>query len=146
MRIWSDKNLKEFKRRLRKQVFILIGLSVPVIIAGYFIGIPFLNIIYGVNLDRFKNMFMFFLWGGSLNALAVIFLNLGIIFRKQHDFMAGYIIATTSSIFFTYFLISKFGFMGSALAYFMSMTILCIIFAILVFYNLKINNSEANRS
>jgi O-antigen/teichoic acid export membrane protein len=137
MQFWSDGNVKKFKSELKKQVLLLICLFVPVFIFGYFIGIPVLNIIYGVHLNKYKNMFMVFLCGGCLNALAMIFLNLGVIFRKQRNFMTGCVSAVISGAFFTYLFVLKLGFEGSAWAYLVSTLMLCVVFAVLVVSNIQ---------
>jgi O-antigen/teichoic acid export membrane protein len=137
MQFWSDGNVKEFESELKKQVLLLMCLFIPVFIFGYFIGIPVLNLVYGVHLNEYKNMFIVFLCGGCLNALAMIFLNLGVIFRKQRDFMTGCIFTAIGSAFFTYLFVLKLNFEGAAWAYLASTFMLCVVFAVLVIYNVQ---------
>ncbi len=134
---WTAKDINGFKRTLSKQIFAFIAILIPLIIGGYFEGIPLLNIVYGVNLDIFKNMFMVLLFGGCFNAFAVLLLSLGVIFRKQRDFMLIYAAAAVVCAIFSFLLPLRIGFEGVAWAYFIAMTVLCTALAGLTIGNMK---------
>ena len=47
---WQNNDMPSFVRMIYRQVLIVIALSVAVILGGYFLGIPILSLIYGVDL------------------------------------------------------------------------------------------------
>lgn len=66
---WNTRDFREFKTLLFRQIFVIIGITVAVILGGYIIGLTLLELIYGVQLHQFMISFMLLLIGGGLNTL-----------------------------------------------------------------------------
>ncbi len=126
----NENNKEEFKKECIK-IFTYIGIiSLSCIILSYFIGIPVLNLIYGLNLVKYKMHLLVVMLGAGFLAtnsfLALIFT----IKRKLKYQFILYIITILSSLIFSYLLISKFEFWGGVISYLLTMGEITVLYLI----------------
>lgn len=86
--LWNKNNKTDFIKLIRKQVGIIIIISIGINFAGCTIGLKLLEILYGVSLVALKKEFAILLLGGGLVAIYGFFSACLTIMRKQ-AFMLG---------------------------------------------------------
>lgn len=139
----KNKKWIEFKKEISKILLYILIIGVFVIIVCAIIGIPILNIIYGISLEPYYWHLLIIVFGAIFNALMNILMNALISLRKNiiqdFIFLAGSIFSTFISII----LINKADILGACLSYFFTMLFLLLLYIIV--YNIelrKIINNE----
>lgn len=66
-----------------KILFILLGCGLAGVIFCYFVGIPILNIIYDINLESYKVLFMIIIFASIMNALSMVISNMMTILNEN---------------------------------------------------------------
>jgi O-antigen/teichoic acid export membrane protein len=131
------RKLDEFLHLLLKCVGIIAGVSVLGEIAAYFIGIPILSLLYGVNLDAYLPALLTIILGGALNALSVILYYSLVTMRSQILVVICYLGADLLAHGISGWLIASYQLMGAVFTYDLSMALLCVLFLIAFFYSFK---------
>ena len=67
--IWNQRETSRFWKLIAKYIAAILGLTAAVALGGYFLGIPVLNLIYGVHLEGYLLHLEILLVGGGLLAL-----------------------------------------------------------------------------
>ena len=62
--LWAEGKIREFSLKCMKMCAAIAGITALVLLGGYFLGIPVLSLIYGVDLDDYTAEFMVLLLGG----------------------------------------------------------------------------------
>lgn len=125
---WVSKKYERFKKLLAILIMGIIILTIIVIVAGIIIGIPVLNMMYGVDISSYKLAFVFILIGGGFNALSVLIYYGLIVIRQQVQIFYSYILTFIVSIFLPYKMVEKYSINGAALSYCILLAILTCIF------------------
>lgn len=113
---WKD-DLPRF-RRIVERIFLLIVVgTLGVVLGGHFIGRWLLELLYGVDLDRFKLHFIVLLVGGGVSAAVYISYNILISIRAQRYIIIGYAAVALGAAPITYAVVSRFGMLGAACSY-----------------------------
>lgn len=127
-------NGEEFPYFIRTLMIILISLaifSVPVLVAGYVLGLPVLSWLYHIDLSGKLLAFIYLLLGGVFYMFANVFDNVLVVMRKQKYILIAYIFTFTFVLFSSDKLIALFGFDGTGVLYLLSMFLYCTIMFIL---------------
>lgn len=64
--IWNQRETSRFWKLIAKYIAAILGLTAAVALGGYFLGIPVLNLIYGVHLEGYLLHLEILLVGGGL--------------------------------------------------------------------------------
>lgn len=128
---WYDKNYQACNKLIMKMFVLLMGISGIVILGGFFMGIPVLSLLYGVDLTNYKRAFMILLIGGVINTLAYVFDNVLTVIRKQFALVIAYGIASIYSICVGNWMVDKYEMAGAAVVYASTMVLLFIVTFIL---------------
>lgn len=140
----KSKKYKEFNKLVSKMMIILVGVGVVAIIAAYVLGIPILNILYGMDLGDYKNLLLLVLVGATFYTLANVYSQVLILLHVHKMQTLIYVIMSIVSTLICYFLISSYKLSGSVYSYVIFMFILLILYLILYFYTLiKRRNEES---
>ena len=131
------RKLDEFLHLLLKCVGIIAGVSVLGEIAAYFIGIPILSMLYGVNLDAYLPALLTIILGGAFNALSVILYYSLVTMRSQILVVICYLGADLLAHGISGWLIASYQLMGAVFTYDLSMALLCVLFLTAFFYSFK---------
>lgn len=137
----NDINL--FKKECYKIIKYIILIAFICIVISYFIGIPILNLIYGINLDNYKLHLLIVMFGALLfsinNFLSLIFL----IKRELKIQFNIYVLTVITSLIYSYFLIKFYGLLGGAISYLFIMLEITVLYLL----NLKfLKNKLLNKS
>ena len=141
--LWIDGDVKQFFSMIFRLIVWIILLTVIAVISAYFIGIPVLSILYGVDLSGFKLELLILLSGGGFGACAWLLNNVLTAMRKQKILLLGYSLVAIFAGILSPVLVSKLHFRGAALSYFWSILLLSGFFmASLLFYKLRNRKNE----
>lgn len=114
---------EKFKRLQYKILLFLAGASLVVLVGAWLLGIPVLNLLYGVKLDHYQSVLMLLMLGGVLSSFATAFDNILTVLRKQNLLLVSYILAFTCSLLVTSPLVSHYAIFGAGLAYVVTMAV-----------------------
>lgn len=124
---WNDKNQKKFIKLLLLQAGCVLGITAIVMLAGFILGIPVLEFIYGVDLKQYKLLFMMLLAFGGVTALDAFALIVLTVMRLQNIVLASYIVSLIVDVIFMNSLVIKYHMMGAGLVYGMSMVVILLV-------------------
>lgn len=129
---WNEKKMSGFRRRIGKQGIIIAGITVTVLIAAYFLGIPILSWLYNTDLTNYKIELLILLLAGGFLAGTGYLTAVLTTMRMQKYLFIGYIIVALLAFFFMDKVVGRYGVLGGALYYCLLMLILSIIYLIIL--------------
>lgn len=130
---WNN-SIAVFKKVVLKILALLAAATVFIIFAGHFIGRFLLEVIYGVDLSRFKLEFILLLLGGGISAATYFLYNVLIAIRHEKCIIFVYVLTAICMTIVGYALVQMQGMIGAAIAYMVSCTVLSGCFGLLLFY------------
>jgi O-antigen/teichoic acid export membrane protein len=134
---YVEKNEKEFNKISKKIFLSLFVFGIVCIIIAYYIGIPVLNLIYGVNINEYKLLLIIILIASIFSAEATIISNLLTIRRINKVQSIIYFITSIISTTIAYFLIINKGITGAVYSYLISFIILLLFMIIIYILSFK---------
>ena len=123
---------QRFWKLIAKYIAAILGLTAAVALGGYFLGIPVLNLIYGVHLEGYLLHLEILLVGGGLLALINFFTMIITIVRFQKYLIGGYIIVSLAFLLFGSKCVQAYGVLGISCFYTLSMLFLALLFFLLL--------------
>lgn len=138
----KKKKYSEFNKLVSKMMIILVGVGVTAIIGAYVLGIPILNILYGMDLGDYKNLLLLVLVGATFYTLANVYSQVLVLLHVHKMQTLIYVVMSIVSTLICYFLISSYKLSGSVYSYVIFMFILLILYLILYFYTFYKKRSE----
>ena len=136
-----DKKYDELKKIIFKFLGVMILFGIVVIIVAYFLGIPVLELIYGISLNDYKKGFMVIMVGGVLYGMSSILSSILIAMRHLNIQVIIYSVVAIVITVIEYFLINIYGVMGACYAYFIMTFIVLIMFLVATFIFIKRDRS-----
>lgn len=128
---YEEKRDMEFLGLFFKQLLIIAGLTLGILLCGFIAGIPVLSILYNIDLSEYKLAFMILLIGGSFLAVSGYLSVVITIIRKQKWLLLGYILAAVIAFVVSKSLILARGTLGAAFLYTGIVLLQVIVFAII---------------
>lgn len=130
--LWNDNKKKEFVMSILKQLLIIIGITVVIIIGGAVIGIDILGWMYGVNLGEYRMLFaLLILFGGFAAVVSFLVVVLTIV-RKQIFIIIAYLLAMMMDVMVIDGLVIQYGIWGAGAAYGLAMGIVMLILSVVL--------------
>lgn len=136
-RYWDEKQVQKFTAVIKKLCLWIAVLTVLALLAGYFLGIPVLSIVYGIDLSPYKKELMIMLLGGGFGALTVLLTYVATLMRKQNFVFIIYAFVSAVALFISPILVGKWKLMGAAYGYLLLMILQSIGFAVLWYVNTR---------
>lgn len=144
---YKEKDIKNFTNLVIKISLSLLSLGLLACLAAYFIGIPFLEILYGVNLDGYTKSLIIIIIGATLFALSYIISNALIVMRKTLIQSIIFIISSVFAYFISRLLVIKNGVEGASYSYLFTMLLVLILYLIsFIIYIVRYNKENSNES
>lgn len=137
---YSERNLSRFKSMIRRQMVIVIGITLVVIVGAYLLGIPVLSILYSADLSPYKMELCVLMLGGGFLGMSGFVMSVLTLMRLQREILIGYGITGILAFILSPIFVSKLGLLGAATVYTGLMFILTLIFLIL--YMIKLYQEE----
>lgn len=135
--LWNEYKIREFLKKIGKALLLILGVSVGVLGVGYLFGIWGLELLYGIELERYKTEFMILLLGSGLFAVSSFFRVVLIVMRKQKIIFVSYVILWVIAEFMTVQLVKGRGIYGAAVSYAVSMCISVLMFIVIIVYSIR---------
>lgn len=130
--LWMKDDRRAFFGILAKGLLVVAGVTAVALLAGYWLGIPVLSFIYGIDLGGYRPELMVLLVGGGFNAAAVIGYYGLVTMRCQKAVLVGYGAAALMAFVSVGPAITAGGLWGAAVLYTCLMALLSLILFALV--------------
>lgn len=91
---WNEKDNENFKKIIERQMIIIVGLTISAIIFAYVIGYKILALIYGINLNDYKEILCILMFAGGILALLNLLNALLATIRHQTVLFLPFCVAT----------------------------------------------------
>ena len=134
-RKWRDENLKSFKKEVSKLLGISVIFSVIILLISFLLGIPFLEILYGVNLKSYKFPFMILMCAGCLMSVNSILSYIITVMRKQKYILCIYAISVIASQILVNKFVCNYQILGASYIYFIGMVMISLL-SFMIYLNL----------
>ena len=129
--VWHRGTKKVFLSLVLKLMLVCLGLSALILAGSYLLGIPFLQILYGVDLLEYKTAFMILMCAGCMTSFNSIMIYIFTVIRKQKLILFVYIIAMVLCQILINPLIQNLNLIGASLDYLIGMSVVGVLFLIL---------------
>lgn len=131
----KQKKMREFHQVIFKMLVCIFLIGVVADFVAYLIGIPFLELVYGVSLSKYKIDLLIIISGASFYGMAYILSNALITMRDNTSQMIIFILVSILSYFVSRYFVMKSALQGASLSYLISMGILLLFY--FVYYIIK---------
>jgi len=111
---WVAGRTQELRRRMWRMLAAIFGIGLATCLIGYFIGLPVLSWIYGLDLRRYLAIFMVLLAAGTTTAVSMFLYTVLTIMRQQATLAIGYATVSVVALFGGKPLVRGYGLMGAA--------------------------------
>ena len=133
---YNDNKINEIKNIMYKIFGLMTIIGILGLIVCYFIGIPFLNLIYGVDLIQYKLSLMIIIVGSIFYAITAAISSILVAMRKIKSQVFGNLIVIIFSLLICVPLVKTHGILGASITYTTLIIIRFIIYLFIVFKNL----------
>lgn len=135
--MWNEKRFDQFKKIIYKMVALIVITTCMVELVCYFIGIPMLTFIYGLDLAEFRNELMILIISGGFSALAIMFFYALTTMRCQKQVSIPYILSAIIALLICEPLVRTAGIYGASIASVLITFILFFTSMVITFLKLK---------
>jgi len=134
---WNNQQDKQFVGLILKG-FAVVALATVVSMAlAWPLGAPVLGLLYGLDFEPYKLELLLLLFGGLINALAVILYYAAVTMRKQVAVFVSYAAGAGFAALTGGWFVGNFGIMGACVLYDASLAILALVFGVFCFLGFK---------
>lgn len=134
---FETKNKKIFNKLVKKQIIIIVFLTIIVTVGAYIMGIPVLSILYNSNLTPYKLDLIILMIGGGILAYVGFLTTIITLMRRQNIILCGYVIMSLLALFVSKYIVRLFELRGASVLYLMLISLLAIFFSIALIINIK---------
>ena len=138
--LWLDENrksLKQLAKLIRKQCYIVLGLTILGLLVAFTIGIPVLTILFHVDVSDYKMELCVIMAGGGMLAYATYFSTVITVIRLQKTLIFCYGIVALAAKLLAGVFVVKYNLMGAAIIYAILMTLLAIALFAITFWGIR---------
>ena len=129
--LWMHRDMKPFLSIVAKLLALVVGITLAVCVACAIIGIPVLELLYGLPLAGYETALVVIMVGGGLISAANVFYNGMVVIRAQNGVVVGYALAIVVATLVAKPLVASQGIMGAAWAYVVATLAVAVCFAII---------------
>ena len=134
---YNEKKYEKLSKVIMYIVGALILTTICIEIGCFILGVPFLNLFYGVDISNYKGELMILVLSGLFYAMSNLLFNLLGTIRRQKYITIAYLCVCVISLILPNILVKKYAMTGAAIANLVIMCSLCLILSI--FFKLGIN-------
>lgn len=139
---WAEKQFASFKKTVARLYIWVAVVTVLALGAGYLLGIPVLELLYGADLSGKRPIFMVLMLAGGFSAASTLTLTLFTTMRKQKLCLIAYAATMLFALVMPEILVKSMGLMGAAVSYLCEMALLFV--AMFVLFVININRRVKN--
>ncbi|MBR2860343.1 MAG: lipopolysaccharide biosynthesis protein [Clostridia bacterium] len=134
-KVWKDRDFGQFLGKIFKISAIIITLTILCTVCAWFLGVPVLSAVYGVDLAGLEANLCLIILGGGMYAIANLIYNGIVIMRHQYSMIIAYVLAYGVSLAITAPLVKSLNLMGASVSYVISTGILAtLMLGVFLFY------------
>ncbi|TGY96348.1 hypothetical protein E5329_09970 [Petralouisia muris] len=115
--LWQKKEKKKLKQLMERQVIFIFCVTAIAVLAGTWIGIPLLNLLYDVRLEPYRLEFTLLFLGGALFAISSFCAVMLTVTGRRNEMAAVYLLISLCSCFGGKYLLELYGIAGAAILY-----------------------------
>ena len=134
---WTDGRKKDFLKIIGMIFLCLVIMAIFLLGGSALLGIPFLSLLYGLNLEKYKMELLVIILGGCFCTFSYVLDNALIVIRKQYLLVCSYVVSWVYVQFTVSALVDEWNLMGAALAYAASMIVFFIVTLLIFIICLK---------
>lgn len=134
---WNEHNYSGYSSIISKLFLWILALFIVCEAGAYLLGVPILEIVYGIELADLKLLLVMVILGGTINASGTILYHSLTCMRKQNWILVGQGIAAAGALFTAPILVQSFGLVGASLTLIFNCSLKTIIFLCVFFHSLK---------
>lgn len=127
----NENNLKQFHRTIFQILFYVLGFGILANVIAYFIGIPFLELVYGLKLSEYRIDLIIIIGGATLYGMAYVISNALTTLRDTFSQVVIFGLSSVFAFFISKYLVFTEGIHGATYAYALSM---CSLFVLYIIY------------
>lgn len=135
--LYQNKKIVEIRKLIKKIIFVILGLGIICVIGAYMLGIPVLEVIYGLELDEYKWNLVVIIMASTLSVIGTIYSSVLTTIRKTFIQFIIYCILTVMAVISSYILTYYLNINGATGAYFIIMSLQFILY--FIFTNVILN-------
>lgn len=140
----SLNNKKEFLKMTIKLLLVIICFGIIILLCAYFLGIFFLELLYGIDLSDHLFELMIILTGAVIYGLSLILSTALTTMRSTLSQLIAFIIVSVFCFISSNIFVLKYGLFGASLTYFLSMVLLLLLYIIIFIYVYRKYGGEKN--
>lgn len=114
---WNEKRNKEFWHMVMIQIALIFVLTIMGILGAYLCGTQILSLVYGVDVNPYRNCLVLLMFGGGFAALIGFLINVLTVMRLQTLLLLGYMVASVAALIASNPIVSKLGIFGASILY-----------------------------
>lgn len=134
---WSKRDKKEFFGMIRKSMLWIGFLTVGAVAGAWLLGIPILNLVSGLELDKYRVELVIVMLGGSMNAVITVCYYILAVMRRQYQILAAYGVGFAAALVIPRMLVQAAGITGAVISYVIPMTLAVVTFWIEIIWNVQ---------
>jgi len=130
--LWHEKRTREFAGIVGKLAGAVTLLTAVIALAGYWLGLPVLELVYGVDLSAYRRILVVFILDGGIIAMHNLLLLVITILRRQSRMIYGYIAAALALFLFGAPVLKRWGIMALCLYFTFVLAMLMLYFLLVI--------------
>lgn len=132
---WNERYLKPFVKTVKYILLLIIILTILAMGAAYLLGIPILQIIYGVDISGYRTELVLIMVTGGISALSTFMYYVITVMRIQKYLLVGYLSAFVIALFLPGILVKKYIIAGAVYSCAASLIVLTMVFLLIIISN-----------
>ena len=120
---WKDKEYKRFDGIIVKLLVIISGLGFVLTLVAYFIGTPILSVVFGLDLNRYKETLAILVFSGILYSIGIVFGDVMTVLRRQSYLLPVYLLMFVASKLTNLQFVQRSGLFGASLSFLLVMVV-----------------------
>ncbi|MCD8075639.1 MAG: lipopolysaccharide biosynthesis protein [Lachnospiraceae bacterium] len=130
--LWHEKRFRDFRGITGRLAGAVVLLTVGIAFAGYWLGLPVLELIYGVDLSAYRVILVVFILDGGIIAMHNLLILVITIMRRQSRMIYGYAAAALALFLFGTPILKRSGILALCLYFTLVLALLMLYFLLLV--------------
>ena len=119
--LWNEREYNSLEKMCEKIIVSIMLMTIVIVVVGYLIGIPVLEIVFGVELADYKLALILTLVGGGLYAIVTFLYYIMVVMRKHNLIIVAYAIALLGQVVCGNFFVENKGITGASVEYLLAM-------------------------
>lgn len=125
---YETKNKDQFFQLIKRQIVVILIITIVALIGSYVLGIPVLSILYNCDLSNYKVDLLILMLGGGILAYVGFLTTIITLMRNQNIILIGYVIGGVLAIVLSQLVVSLYGLRGASILYLLLISVLAVFF------------------